>query len=91
MIGCGDDQTIRLILLNHLKEAVEYTPDFTNIVGQTTLGTNGIELVKKVDATSVSDCIENLAQLGSSLAHELSDQAIEPDYVERDSQLTGES
>ena len=47
MIGRRNNDAIRVILLNHLKKAVQHTPDFANVIGETARRTDAVELVEE--------------------------------------------
>jgi len=50
MVGRRDNQTVRLVVLDHLQEAVEHAANLAHIVCQATLRADGIEFVKEVHA-----------------------------------------
>ena len=60
VIGRGNDQTVRLIMFNHLKKAVENASNLPNIVSHSTLRSDGIEFVEEVDSSHLRHCIEYL-------------------------------
>ena len=68
-----------LIVLDHLQETVENPPDFTDIVVQSPLGADGIELVEEVNASNIVDGVEYLAQFGGCFSHVFCDEGVQSD------------
>ena len=90
MVGGGDDQAVGLIVLDHLQETVENPPDFTDIVVQSPLGADGIELVEEVNASNIVDGVEYLAQFGGCFSHVFCDEGVQSDGKEGDAQLSSQ-
>lgn len=87
VIGGSDDQAVALILLQELQEGIENAADLANIVRGCSLSSQGVEFIEQVGAASLLQSIEDQPQLGSRLAHELCDQAVELDGEEREPQF----
>ena len=68
------------------KEGVQDASGLTDIVA-CAVGAERVELIKQLDGAVARDCVENKAELAGGLAHELAQQAIEPDRVHRQGQL----
>ena len=49
-VGGSDDEAVGLVVLNHLQEAIQHTPNLAHIVSRTTLRTDGIKFIKEEDA-----------------------------------------
>lgn len=51
MVGGRDDQTARLILLDHLQERIDDPAHLADVVGKAALGADAVKLVKEIDGT----------------------------------------
>ena len=69
VIRRSNNKAVRVILLDHLQKTVKHTPNLPNVIRDATLGTDGVELVKEINAPRMVRCIEDLPQLRSSFPH----------------------
>ena len=78
MVGGGDDEAVRAVLLDHLKKAVQHPSDFAHIVCKAALRADGVELVEKNRCREFGRWRRKSAsQLRGRLPHELRDEAVE--------------
>jgi hypothetical protein len=82
VVRCSDQEAVGLILLEELQERVQYAANLANVILPASLATERIYLVEKVDPPRGDDCVEDQAQLGRRLAHELRDQTVKADNEE---------
>ena len=79
VVGGGEHQAVRAVLLDHQQEAVEHATDLADVVGEFPAGADGVEFVEEVDAARSVRGVEDLSQFGGGLAHEARDEAVEAD------------
>lgn len=87
---CNDDRRPG-VLIEELKERIQDTAGFSNVVLTTTRSGKSVDLVKEIDAACGLDGIEDHFELLRGLAHELRDQPMQHDGEERVLQLARKS
>lgn len=81
---------VGVVLFDHLEEAVQYAPDFADIFGDPAFRTDGVELVKEVDAPHPTGGVDDLAKFGCGLSHEPGDQAVQSNLEQRQTEFPGQ-
>jgi hypothetical protein len=87
VIGRGENDAVRIILLKELQERIHHPPDLTNIVPGRALPANRVELIEEVDASGCPYRVEDELQLRGRFAQELRHQGLEHDLEERQVKL----
>lgn len=65
-----------IVLLNHLKKAVQHAPDFANVVGEAACRTDAVEFIEEINTACLIERFKNQTQLRRRLAHELCDEPV---------------
>src|SRR2546429_403466 len=58
MVGCRHQQGLRLVLLEKLKERVQHTSDFADVVAPGSFASQGVDLVEEVHAARLRERVE---------------------------------
>src|SRR5690606_13802137 len=72
----SDDQAVRYVLFNKLKESIENPAHFPHIVLQRAFAANRIEFVEEIDAWLITDEVENLPEFGTRFPHEFGHELV---------------
>ena len=83
MVGSRDDQTVRVILFDHLEEAVEYPPNFADIVVQSAGRSDAVEFIEQISSARLVEGFKYQTKFSGCFAHEFSDEAIETNNEKR--------
>ena len=81
MIGRRGNEAIgRVRLLHELQSRIEHPAHLPDIVGRTTMTTNGIKFVEEIDTAALRCFVEHQPQFRGRLPHETRDQRLKPDH-----------